>query len=330
MRDMVNLVMAEADLGLLELGSSSAKFHRLVGDGIGGRTVETSKVRWRISYRVYQEGDDGSGCIDEIISSIVALGATLDDTDLARVFCVATGVFRDMSAMDEVQDEVMAATGVRVRLLSGADEARLMALGLRRLGVDPPVLACDLGGSSMEWAYRAEDGATKCGSLALGAIRSTVAWPKAEEDGEAFLREGRAACQALMDELVGLEPKSCLLSGGTARTAAAIAGAVTGDTLVGSIPRVVTRDDLHALLSEVVAKGPPPMVKEGRREIFAAGLLILDTMMAVSGATQFVQRTEAVRDGLVVRLLRLLEERQVQELETRELMDTDSIAGETT
>ena len=98
------------------------------------------------------------------------------------LFAYATAVIRDAPNRDQVLDEIAEATGVRLRLLSGVEEAGLTFRAARSwLGWQAgPMLLADIGGGTLELgqgAGRLPDWAV---SLPLGARRLT----------REFLRDG--------------------------------------------------------------------------------------------------------------------------------------------
>ena len=118
-----------APFGLLEMGSNSMKFY-LVGerDHPGGETeIRTLKFPWRVAHQFFREGFVGKDAIDEVIELIRGLESESEGIDVSTILAVATGVFREMPNVAEVSHRVKRETGVRVRVISGRDEAKLMA-----------------------------------------------------------------------------------------------------------------------------------------------------------------------------------------------------------
>ena len=94
-------------------------------------------------------------------------------TDSVRV--VATSALRDARNSQAFLEWVRSATGWRVEIISGVEEARLIHLGLVSSGrVDrSPTLMMDLGGGSCELTVSQDGHIRDAVSLPLGAVRLT-------------------------------------------------------------------------------------------------------------------------------------------------------------
>ena len=84
---------------------------------------------------------------------------------------VATAAVRDASDGPEFCAEVEAATGLRIRVITGAEEARLSAQGVLLGWPGAYGLICDIGGSSMELAEIHDGEVGKCVTSNLGPLK---------------------------------------------------------------------------------------------------------------------------------------------------------------
>ena len=92
-----------------------------------------------------------------------------------RIDAVATSAVRDASNASMFLAAIQRATGLRVRVLDGDEEARLSfrsAVAHFDMGVGRTVVV-DIGGGSLELALSAEGVIERLGSLPFGAIRLT-------------------------------------------------------------------------------------------------------------------------------------------------------------
>src|SRR5207248_6581564 len=93
-------------------------------------------------------------------------------TDSVRV--VATSAMRDARNSQAFLEWVRSATGWKVEIISGVEEARLIHLGLSSPRVDKfPTLMMDLGGGSCELTISLGGRIRDAVSLPLGAVRLT-------------------------------------------------------------------------------------------------------------------------------------------------------------
>ncbi len=90
-----------------------------------------------------------------------------------RIVAVATSAVREAYNGGDFIASVMEQTGLRVRVISGEEEARLIFLGVKHSIAlpDGPTLVIDIGGGSVELIAGNRDGLIHGTSLKLGAIR---------------------------------------------------------------------------------------------------------------------------------------------------------------
>jgi len=90
-----------------------------------------------------------------------------------RMIAVATSAVREAKNGGDFIDSVKEQTGLRVRVISGVEEARLIFLGVKNSVpmTEQPALAIDVGGGSVEVMAGNRDQLLHAKSLKLGAIR---------------------------------------------------------------------------------------------------------------------------------------------------------------
>lgn len=90
-----------------------------------------------------------------------------------RILMAATSAVRESRNGGQFIEDVLARTGVRVTVVTGQEEARLIYLGVRQSMdlTDRPTLLVDVGGGSVELISGTRDRLLHSASLKLGAIR---------------------------------------------------------------------------------------------------------------------------------------------------------------
>ena len=90
-----------------------------------------------------------------------------------RIVAVATSAVREAQNGGDFVSLLMEQTGLRVKVISGTEEARLIFLGVKHSIAlpDGPTLVVDIGGGSVELIVGNRDGLIHGKSLKLGAIR---------------------------------------------------------------------------------------------------------------------------------------------------------------
>lgn len=165
-------------VGIIDIGSNSIKLLIATSDD----AQKIHQIRFAMEEVRIGEGMTGSPpCIDpdainkgtQAVANLYAIAKTYDLQSLA---IVATSAVRDAHNKSEFIESIKAATGLKLTVLSGHDEARLIGKGVSQ---DPALasldafLLADLGGGSMECIQFEDLTPTVSHSFNLGAVRLT-------------------------------------------------------------------------------------------------------------------------------------------------------------
>ncbi|HEX6951129.1 MAG TPA: Ppx/GppA phosphatase family protein [Nitrospira sp.] len=123
-----------------------------------------------------------------VISRLVTLAK---NKGYDRMIAVATSAVREAKNGGDFIDTVKEQTGLRVRVISGVEEARLIFLGVKNSVpmTEQPALAVDVGGGSVEVMAGNRDQLLHAKSLKLGAIRLSDQFLKRTPPSERMLDE---------------------------------------------------------------------------------------------------------------------------------------------
>ena len=123
-----------------------------------------------------------------VISRLVTLAK---NKGYDRMIAVATSAVREAKNGGDFIDTVKEQTGLRVRVISGVEEARLIFLGVKNSVpmTEQPALAIDVGGGSVEVMAGNRDQLLHAKSLKLGAIRLSDQFLKRTPPSERMLDE---------------------------------------------------------------------------------------------------------------------------------------------
>ncbi|HVG03258.1 MAG TPA: Ppx/GppA phosphatase family protein [Nitrospira sp.] len=137
----------------------------------------------------------------EVIRHLVTLAR---NKGYERIAGVATSAVREARNGGEFLDHVAQQTGLTVRVITGAEEARLIFLGVQNSVALPdlPTLVIDIGGGSVEVIVGNRDTVFHARSLKLGAIRLKDLYLTKTPPSKAMMHE--------MEEAVTSQLKSAL------------------------------------------------------------------------------------------------------------------------
>ncbi len=300
--------MAEKPFGLLELGSNSLKLYLVELAGNKKFSVKTQKFPWRVGYHFFARGHLGEESIQELIATIRGVEAVSGGVPLRSMLAVATGVFRELPDIAGLAVRVQNEAGVRVRVISGEDEARLMAKGfpVDRRGSH---LLCDVGGATTEWAWLVDGADRGWGSLPLGAIRNAYKLRQLKRDARIYLRESQHFCDAAISTLPLDCPTQVMGTGGTAKAAADI-----------SEKNLLPISELREMIDRTIAEGPPARLRPERQAVFLPGLVILERLCTRAGSEALEHAQTSVRDGMAQRLVQVLTSHRREDLHSTLLL----------
>jgi exopolyphosphatase/guanosine-5'-triphosphate,3'-diphosphate pyrophosphatase len=222
------------------------------------------------------------------------------------VLAVATSAIRDASNSAQFLERAQAASGLRVRVLSGEEEARYGYLAAVNSTTLSDGVMLDIGGGSMQLVHVVGRHSRELDSWRLGAVRMS----------ERFLPGDGPAKPKQVRELVGyvtakLERAPWLGRcgprlvgiGGTIRNLAAAAQRDLDVPEAGVQGYVITRAELDHLVDELASRPPAerasfPGIKPSRGDIILGGAIVVQTVMEVGGF-EGIEVTEAgLREGV--------------------------------
>lgn len=166
-------------LGVLDVGSNTV--HLVVVDAqYGGPPTPMSnwKTPMRLVEYLSKKGNINSKGIDKLTRGVGLASEMAEQFRCEELLPFATSAIRSANNSEKVLDAVEDATGVRLQILTGEEEARLTFLAVRRWYGWSAGRICDLdiGGGSLEMSVGTTESPDVALSLDLGAGRLTREW----------------------------------------------------------------------------------------------------------------------------------------------------------
>ena len=292
-------------LAVLDLGSNAVRLMLArVTPGVEFRVLRQERVQTRLAAN--RRGRLPGRAIDETVRAIRGFLSDVRRGHPPRVVAIATAAVRDAPNADRLLG-ALRREAVEVRVLSGAEEARLGAAAvLWRRPIDRGAIV-DLGGGSLQVTRVRGGRIARVASVPLGVVRTTLRFlrhdPARAGEIAALRRETR-------DRLLGVLPR-----------------AEAGDALIGlggslralgrMFLRAAGRDDsLGGLrmrrgeITELRARLEPLSVRQRRRvrglkaeraDVILAGAVVIEELMTLGGYEVLTVSSEGVRHGLLIR-----------------------------
>jgi exopolyphosphatase/guanosine-5'-triphosphate,3'-diphosphate pyrophosphatase len=302
-------------LGVIDIGSNTV--HLLVVDAHPGAhplPAFSHKTELRLSESTRSDGSIDQDTADRLVAFISECLEVAEDQGVQDVFAFATSALREAPNGEDVIARVRNETGVDLEVLSGADEARMTFLAVRRWfgWSSGRLLVVDIGGGSLELAAGIDEEPDVAISLPLGAGRLTRERLAGDPPGATETRRVRSEIRAeLADQLRPLltsgPPDRAVGTSKTMRSLARIAGAAPrGDGPF--IPRTLRREALGSIVErlsdmDAASRTELPGVSPGRAQQLLAGALVAEAAMDLLHVGHLDICPWALREGLILRRL---------------------------
>jgi exopolyphosphatase/guanosine-5'-triphosphate,3'-diphosphate pyrophosphatase len=294
----VHMIVAQVRPDLsFEIVDREKEMVRLGAGGLGGRALTAEAVAGALhalaKFRLLAE----SHRVDDIVAA-------------------ATSATREAENGGEFLAAIERQTGIRPKIISGAEEARLIHQAAV-YGVDvavSPAVVVDIGGGSVEITLGTASSLKLAKSFKLGAIRLTERFVKSDplsrKDERKLVKHVRgeisshvhAITEAGFERVIGTS--GTILSLG-AVCAAAMNGSVPSDLRNLRIPAKQLRRVRKSVVAlDLRQRLEIPGLDPRRADLVVAGATLFDTILRMLGAKEFTLCDLALREGLIIDYIR--------------------------
>jgi len=310
-------------LGVLDVGSNTV--HLLLVDAHHGAhpwPAHSEKAVLRLAEQIGPDGALTRAGEEALIKAVIDAQASAKRLHADDLLAFATSAVRDATNSQEVLARVRERTGVRLQVLSGADEARATFLAVRRwFGWSAGrLLVIDIGGGSLEIAAGIDEtpdiamslplGAGRLTREQLGVDRDTSAPPpvKAVDDLQAYVEK---RLDPAVEKLADIRWDRPVATSKTFRTLARLAGAAPSRQGLWE-PRALPANGLRQVLG-FIRLIPPRQVYElegvsaSRSHQLLAGAVVAEAVMRRLDIESVDICPWALREGVILRRLDQLE-----------------------
>ncbi|MFI7428350.1 Ppx/GppA phosphatase family protein [Micromonospora sp. NPDC049836] len=306
-------------LGVLDVGSNTV--HLLVVDAHHGAhpwPAHSEKVVLRLAEQIGPDGALTDAGAEGLVKAVGMARAAADGMAADDLLAFATSAVREATNAGEVLARVRDETGVRLEVLSGADEARMTFLAVRRwFGWSAGrLLVLDIGGGSLELAAGIDEDPDVAISLPLGAGRLSrerlavdpaSAVPPAAETVEELREYVDGRLDGVLAQLTEVGWERPVATSKTFRMLARLAGAAPSGAGLWA-RRSLTRTGLRQVLG-FIRHIPPSQLQElegvsaGRAHQLLAGAVVAEAVMRRLDVESLDICPWALREGVILRRL---------------------------
>ncbi len=297
-------------LGVLDIGSNTG--HLLVVDAHDG-AAPLPAYSYKEPLRLAEHLEDGAvrpAGVDALTAFCAQALVVAEDKGCEEMLAFATSAVRD-ATNSAVLQHVHDATGVRLEVLTGEDEARLTFLAVRRwFGWSSGRLAVfDIGGGSLEIAGGKDESPDVAWSLPLGAARLAAQWFDDGRPDDETTRRLRRQIRADIARQAGVllragKPDHAVATSKTFRSLARICGAAASDE-GPLVPRVLPATTLGEWIPKLMAMSHEeladlPGVSSSRTHQIVPGALVAEAVMDIFSLPELAICPWALREGVIL------------------------------
>ncbi len=272
--------------------------------------VQTERYALRLGEGVFLSGRFSEELLQRGVKAFREIREVMDDYGVTRYRAVATSASREAKNRNAFVRRVRQKTGVRLEVISAAEESRLgREAVLAALGPEsPPRCVADLGGGSLELSFLRDHTLERTAQLGLGAVRlmTTLNLPGAMRPAQAeqVRRYARALLESRLPDRPNLGDELAVALGGNAESLAEVA---PGPRLHGlpTLDLSLLRDRLPDLLKlDVRERMRAYAVRRDRADVMAVAAIILITLGRYLNVRDFVIPGVGIREGLLQEIAR--------------------------
>jgi exopolyphosphatase/guanosine-5'-triphosphate,3'-diphosphate pyrophosphatase len=302
-------------LAAIDIGSNSIRCIVVeVRDDDKFRVLDDEKATVRLGGSLLEDGRISPAAWDLALENLDRMKKIVEGYGVKAIEAVATSAVRRAENGAEFIRAVAERTGIQVSVISGEEEANLVALSvLHNFDMEETRYAMiDIGGGSIEIVTAAGNLVEELYSLDLGAVFLTEKFirrdPVHKDDLQKLLKHVR---NTLKHTLAGEEVKArCIIgSGGTITSIASMTMASRGEGYGSVHGYEVLRSDVVHLLAmltrkDLAGRRSIPGLNPDRADIIVAGVAAIDEIMNFFDANILRVNERGIREGLILKSLR--------------------------
>jgi exopolyphosphatase/guanosine-5'-triphosphate,3'-diphosphate pyrophosphatase len=319
-------------LAAVDLGSNS--FHMVVARYSHGQLIILDRLREMVRLAAGLDDHDrlNREAVARALACLERFGQRLRDMRAERVRVVGTNTLRKARRKGAFLERAREALGHPIEIISGAEEARLIYLGVAHTTPSDAgrKLVVDIGGGSTELIVGEGLVTRRLESLYIGCVSLTVEHFSDGTITEKRMKRARTAAQLEIEPIAARFRKhgwdAAFGASGTLRAAHEISVARDASNVV------IDRPAIKWIIEECLRAGDTsrlrlPGLAADRAEVLPAGLAIIVEIFDMLGIESMRVADGALREGLLYDLLgRLTDEdarvRSVRAMEARYHVDT--------
>lgn len=301
---------APARVCVIDLGTNS--FHAIIVDAYPNgayKVIDRMKEMVRLGKEGLASGRLSEEAVERGMHALRRIDILARGWGVQEYLAFATSAIREAKNGGDFIRRVRDEIGIRIRPISGSQEARLIYQGVRRaVDMPEPTLVVDIGGGSVEFIVSTKDGVPFATSLKVGAARMTELFvttdPLSAEEQNALRAHYRRKLASVFEAARRHEVETIVGSSGTAKSLARVSLALYGDTTRSVFHQDIEIPAFRKALDRIIAadraeRGAMPGIGPKRVDQISAGAVLMDVIAEHLPVKRLRVSSHALREGMV-------------------------------
>ena len=300
-------------IAAVDVGSNSIHMVIAQVDADGRfRVLDRAKDMVRLGRKTLSKGRLSAAAIDAGVRTLKAFKTLADRHGVSRITAVATSAVREAANGGELIERVHDEVGLRVKVIPGREEARLIYLGVRHaidLGTEP-TLILDIGGGSVEFILVVDGEAVAMESHKIGVARLSERFLTGDPPGGAALEALKSHLADQLDPMLGefrrRRVRRVVGTSGTLLNLIGMAGHLRGVVPELQLNNFTVSDREIAKLRRLLGRATREErlkvkgLDAKRVDLIVAGAVLVDFVLQRLAARRLLACTWALREGVLL------------------------------
>lgn len=299
-------------VAIIDLGTNSVRFdvHAISPQG-NSRLLHREKLMIRLGQGVFIKGRMDAQAIERANEVFLHFRAVADSLRVKRIVAFGTSALREAQNSSELIEKVRTNSEIDIKVISGTEEAKLIALGILSKQKMPKgkFALVDIGGGSTEISVGQGKRMHFSQSFPLGTARLQQVFLKRSPPKDASVNQMREYI-ATMLKASGLTKATTVVgSSGTVKSLCKILD-----------QKGCSADDVSELIDLMKGMNTSELLdihgmEPKRVDMILAGTILLEEIMKHLGAKKLVQSDFSLRDGILEEEKRLVKSHRMSRME---------------
>lgn len=292
-------------VGSIDIGSNALRFMAAEFNAPSSFTVlEQTRCPVRLGHDVFLTGKLTQDAMDAAIEALRSFARRFEQLQVIRYRAVTTSAVRDSRNADEFLERAQQEGGIKVDVISGAEEARLVHMAVAHridLGQRKWILA-DLGGGSVEISLADADAIHWTQSHGMGSVRLLEELAVAGDEPGRFRRRLEEYTATLELPMRGhVRTAGFIATGGNIEALARLVQAEPDAAGVSRITLAKLRAAIQALAGLSYRQRVEELgLREDRADVILPAAMVYERLASLAGFDEILAPNVGIKEGVLL------------------------------